>query len=136
MPGPFGLVAIDGADHDGGTLYALLDNGRPVLTAAWPMPLEQHAAREGRGFVRLPAYDGQLLDITTKPRRRPMTAMNDDLSPRRRLAERGEILTVDQVQDALAATRALIGELERHLAEERDNLAQILAELQHIQAVS
>lgn len=58
---PFGLMALDGADDDGGTLYVLYDGDRPVLSAAWPMPLEAHAARHGRTVERVqpiaPALD-------------------------------------------------------------------------------
>ena len=39
------IVAADGADLDGGTLYTLLDEtGCPVASAAWPQPLEAIAA--------------------------------------------------------------------------------------------
>jgi hypothetical protein len=56
---PYGLVAVDGADDDGGTLYVLLDAGRAVLSAAWPHPLHQYAAQQGRSVERLPAWDGR-----------------------------------------------------------------------------
>jgi hypothetical protein len=55
---PFGLVAMDGADDDGGTLYALLDGGRPILSAPWPHPLHAYAAEHGREVVRVTAYTG------------------------------------------------------------------------------
>lgn len=54
MP-PFSLMALDGADDDGGTLYVLLDDDQPVLAAGWPMPLEEYAARHGRDVRRVPS---------------------------------------------------------------------------------
>lgn len=54
---PFTMLALDGADDDGGTLYVLLDQGVPVTAAAWPMPLEKLAADHGRDVVRLARPD-------------------------------------------------------------------------------
>ncbi len=183
---PYGLVALDGADEDGGTLYALLDEGRPVLSAAWPQPLHQYAAERGREVVRLPAWAGAVTDdVRTPRRRRPMTEMLQDLSPTAsprckvdgcdgepvsrlgpyaglcdthrgerkatRPAGRGrrlvaveaapvedvepveavdvEPLTLADAMRALTDTVALVRELERHIEEERGNLAVILDEL-------
>lgn len=148
---PYGLVAMDGADDDGGTLYALIDGGRPILTAAWPQPLEKYAADRGRPVVRLPAYAGVLDDrTTTTPRRHPVPDMMDDLNPTTRIPYREdesdlaggpldahaeqiayqEQPTFAQIVQALTDTRALIGELERHIEEERENLALMLDELE------
>lgn len=55
----YGLVAIDGADDDGGTLYVLhVTAGRPVLSAAWPQPLERFAADQGATVEPVSAYRG------------------------------------------------------------------------------
>lgn len=126
---PLGLVALDGADDDGGTLYVLMDDGRPILTAAWPQPLMQYASDHGREVVRLPCWGGAPVDdIPDMPRRRPMTDMLTDLNPGRERDD--DRPTVGQIVQALADTRVLIAELERHVEEERDNLARILDELE------
>ena len=42
------IIAQDGADDDGGTLYTLYDDlFRIVAAAAWPQPLEEIAAERG-----------------------------------------------------------------------------------------
>ena len=47
------IVALDGADDDGGTLYVLYDETGELLTSsAWPQPLEQYARLAGFAVVR------------------------------------------------------------------------------------
>lgn len=42
------LVAIDGADHDGCTLYVMHGfDGEPLLSSSWPQPLEHVAKQAG-----------------------------------------------------------------------------------------
>jgi hypothetical protein len=55
------LVAIDGADDDGGTLYVLYDaEQRMVAGACWPQVLEQIAQRAGALVKRaLPTTGGE-----------------------------------------------------------------------------
>jgi hypothetical protein len=40
---PYRIVAVDGADDDGGTMYYLYDAGRVIAASAWPQPLERIA---------------------------------------------------------------------------------------------
>jgi hypothetical protein len=69
---PLTIVAQDGADDDGGTLYTLFDDdGEPILSAAWPQPLETHARLLGRETRRGLSWTGASEDgprITRRPR--------------------------------------------------------------------
>ena len=57
---PFTIVAQDGADDDGGTLYVLYDDAQRVITAAsWPQPLERIAYITGH-TVSYSSYGGEL----------------------------------------------------------------------------
>jgi hypothetical protein len=72
---PWVIVAQDGADDDGGTLYTLFDeNGGVVTAAAWPHPLEEWALKAGRATVRGTSWTGATVEIPigTKRRRRKM----------------------------------------------------------------
>lgn len=52
-PKPYTIVAQDGDDDDGGTLYYLIDDLNRVVTAsAWPQPLEQIAHIVGHPVLR------------------------------------------------------------------------------------
>ena len=53
MTNHYTMVALDGADDDGGTLYVLYDeDGQLVSSCAWPQPLEQYARLAGFTVVR------------------------------------------------------------------------------------
>lgn len=50
---PYRLVAQDGADDNGGTLYVLYDQyGRIVSSSAWPQPLERLAWERGHAVCQ------------------------------------------------------------------------------------
>jgi hypothetical protein len=57
------IQATDFADDDSGTLYTLFDEtGAPVLSAAWPQPLQAIAARRGFAVTRLPCATGAITE--------------------------------------------------------------------------
>jgi hypothetical protein len=50
---PFKIIAQDGGDDDGGTLYILLDDtDRTIAAASWPQPLERIAHIVGHPVFR------------------------------------------------------------------------------------
>lgn len=64
------LVAIDGADDDGGTLYVLYDeHGCIVSGASWPHPLEALAHAAGLPLRRL-TYSTERADCDVPAPRR------------------------------------------------------------------
>ena len=68
---PWVIVAQDGADEDGGTLYTLFDeHGNVQVSAAWPHPLEERALLAGRATVRGPSWTGATTEIPEGKRRR------------------------------------------------------------------
>lgn len=62
-PPPFTILAQDGGDEDGCTMYYLLDDRQRTLAAsAWPQPLEQIAHMTGHPVFRA-TYGGGEPDI-------------------------------------------------------------------------
>jgi hypothetical protein len=53
-PDAYRILAQDGADEDGGTIYYLIDSDDRVLAAsAWPQPLENIAHVTGHPVFRM-----------------------------------------------------------------------------------
>jgi hypothetical protein len=56
---PYFIVAQDGADDDGGTLYVLYDGQRVITAASWPQPLEDIAFAVNRPVKRCTLRGGE-----------------------------------------------------------------------------
>lgn len=116
------LLTIDGADHDGGTLYVLFDeDGDMMLGCAWPQPLER-IAREAGAKVRHETYRSDVLDAEP-PRKRDIMDFEDRMI---QAIERGDCSpeeAYDHVRDGSA------GAADRERDEEKIRKADATARL-------
>lgn len=79
----YSMVAIDGADDDGGTLYVLYDeHGRQITGSAWPQPLEAIAQLAGFPVKRTLSWPGVSSDCEVPRGRRAKVTIDSELLER------------------------------------------------------